>query len=74
MVFPIAHQDVAVRHDRNALESLELGVARTPRAERAQEASVRVEDLDAVVTRVGDTDVALIVHRNAPREKKAHKK
>lgn len=68
MVLAIAHQNVAVRHDGDALQPLELGVTRAPGAEGAQEASVRVEDLDPVVAGVGDADVALIVHRDAPWE------
>lgn len=65
MVFPVAHEDVAVGHDGHPFQALELGITGAPGTERAQEASVRVEDLDAVVAGIGHADVALIVDRDA---------
>lgn len=61
MVLAIADQDVTVRHDRHALKPLELGVAGAPRAKSAQEATVRMEDLNAIVARICNTDEALVV-------------
>lgn len=70
MVLAVADEDVARAGDGDALEALELSVARAPRAEGAQESAVRVEDLDAIVARVGYADVPLIVYSYTPRELK----
>ena len=65
MILPIGHQDVALRVDRDPLQTLELSFALTPPAEASQKGSVRVEDLDAVVAGIGDKDVALLVDGNS---------
>lgn len=70
MVLPVAHQDVSIGHDGNALEALEFGVTGAPGTERPQEAAVRVEDLDPIVARVGHADVALVVDGDAPGKRK----
>ena len=66
MVFAIADDDVAVGLDGDAFESLELAVAGTPAAEGFHENAFRIEDLDAVVARIGHDDVALVVHGHTP--------
>lgn len=66
MVLTVAHENVPVRHDGDSLEPLELGIARAPGAEGSQKAAIGMEDLDAVVARVGHTDVTLIIHRHTP--------
>lgn len=68
MVLTVAHENVPVRHDGDSLEPLELGIARAPGAEGSQKAAIGMEDLDAVVARVGHADVTLIVHRHTPWE------
>jgi len=69
VILAIADQDVAVRHDGHALESFELRVAGAPGAEGLQEAAVRIEDLNAVVARIGHEYVALIVHGHTAGKK-----
>ena len=69
MVFPIADDDFRVGHDRDALEGFELALAAAPRPEAAQENAVRCEDLNPVVARVSDEDIALLVHCNSPRKR-----
>lgn len=68
MVFPVAHEDISVGHDGHSFQALELGITGAPGTERAQEASVRVEDLDAIIAGIGHTDVALVVNRDASWE------
>lgn len=65
MVLSIANQNVAVGHDRNALQPFEFGIAGAPRAERPQKAAVRMENLDAIVAGIGHADEALIVDGHA---------
>lgn len=66
VVLSVADEDVAVGHDRHALEALELSLAGSPAAEGPEEGAVGVEDLDAVVAAVRHEDVALVVHGHAP--------
>lgn len=70
MVLPIAHNDIAPRHDRYPLQPLELPVSRAPGPEGAEEGAVRVEDLDTVIARVSYHDVALVVYGYASEIKK----
>lgn len=62
MILAIAHQNVAVRHDGHALQSFELRVAGAPGAEGLQEAAIRIEDLYAIVARIGHENISQIVH------------
>lgn len=70
MVLAITHQNIAIRHDGDAFESLELGIAGTPRAERTQEASIGMEDLYAIIARIGHAYVALVVDGHASADEK----
>lgn len=71
MIFAIAHQDISIGHYGHALESFELRIARAPGAEGLQEAAVRIEDLYAIIARIGHEYIALIVHgHTAGRGKK----
>jgi len=62
VILSIADQDIAVRHDGHTLESFELRVAGAPGTEGLQETAIRIEDLNAVIARIGHEYVALIVH------------
>ena len=62
MILPVADDDVAVGEDGDAFQSFELAVAGSPSAEGSDERSIGTEDLDAIVTRIGNDDVALVVH------------
>lgn len=61
MVLPVADQDVAIRHHPDSFQTLELCVIRSPAAKGAQETAVRVKDLNTVVTRIGHTNVTLVI-------------
>lgn len=69
VIFSVGHENVSVRVDGYALETLELSFALAPATEGAEERAVRVEDLDSVVAAVGHEDVALFVHGNAPERR-----
>lgn len=69
MVLTIAHQNIAIRHNGNPFEPLELGVAGTPRAKCTQETSIRMENLYAIIARIRHADVALVVNGHAPVHK-----
>lgn len=66
MIFSVAHQNMAIRHNGNAFEPLEFGIAGAPRAKCTQKASIRMEDLDAIIARIGHTDVALVINGHTP--------
>lgn len=61
MVLPVADQDVAIRHHPDSFQTLELCVIRSPAAKGAQETAVGVKDLNTVVTRIGHTNVTLVI-------------
>lgn len=65
MIFSIADQYIAIRHDGDALKSFELWIARTPGSEGLQETAIRIEYLDAVVAWIGHEHVSLIVYCHA---------
>lgn len=68
MVLPVADQNIAIGHHGDPFESLELGVIRSPASESTQETAVRMENLDTVVTRIGYTNVALIIDSDTAGE------
>lgn len=70
MILAVADDDVASGRNGDALEAFKFAVAAAPATEGFQESTVGTEDLYAVIARVGNDDVALIVHGNAPRELK----
>lgn len=74
MIFTIANQNVAIGHNSNTFKSLEFGITGTPWAESTQEASIRMEDLYAIVARIGHTNVALVINRNASVERRRSRK
>jgi hypothetical protein len=69
MILPVADDDVAIGQDGDAFQSFELAVAGSPSAEGSDERSIRTEDLDAIVTRIGNDDVALVVHGHTTAKK-----
>lgn len=68
VIFPIAHNDGSIGRNGDALQPLELRVAAPPAPESPQESPIGMEDLYAVVSRVCDADVALVVDGHAPWE------
>lgn len=69
MILTIADEYVAIGHNGHALESFELRIARAPGAEGLQETAIGIEDLYAIVARVGHKDIALIIHSDTTRRK-----
>lgn len=68
MILSIADQNVAVRHDCDALETLEFCVARAPGTKSSQKASIWMEDLDSVVPGIGHANIPKFVDSDAPWE------
>lgn len=68
VVLSVAHKDVAVGHNGDALKALELPVAGSPASEGPQESAVGVEDLNSVVAAVRHKNVILVVDSDAPWE------
>lgn len=69
VVLTVTHQNVAIGHDGNTLQTLELTLTRPPAAKGPKEGAIRVEDLDAVVATVRHENVPLVIHRHAPESK-----
>lgn len=67
MIFPIANQNISIGHDGHALESFEFSIARSPRSERSQETAVRMENLYAIIARIGNAYESLVVHRHTTK-------
>lgn len=68
MILAVADDDVAGGGDGDSLKTFEFAVAAAPTAKGLEEGAIGAEDLYAIVAGVSDDDVALIVHRDAPRE------
>lgn len=69
MIFTIAYQNIAIRHNGHALEPFELRVTGAPGAESLQETAIRIEDLYAIIARIGNKYIALIIHSHAAKKK-----
>ncbi len=69
MVLPVGHQDVALRVDRDPFQALKLTLALTPSAETSEEGSVRIEDLNSIVSGIRDENVTLFIHGNSSVKK-----
>jgi len=67
MIFPVRHQDVPAGVGGHAFQALELARGRAPAAKAAQVGAVGVKQLNAIVARVRDEDVALLVNGDAPK-------
>ena len=65
----VGHRADAVRVRGDARRRVELALRAAGRPERAQQPPVEVEDVDAVVARVGDVDVARAVRRDPAHER-----
>ncbi len=70
VVFSVTNNNVSRGRDGNPFQSFEFARPRSPATKLSQESSLRREDLDPVVARVPDKDVALVVHCHAPETPK----
>lgn len=68
MILAVADNDVAGGSDCDPLEAFEFTVTAAPAAERFEEGTFRVKYLYAIVARISNDDIALVVHGNTPRE------
>lgn len=66
MILAVAHQNISIRHNANTLESFEFWTTRTPRAEGLQERAVGTVNLYAIIARIGDYNITLIIYSDAP--------
>lgn len=69
VVLAIAYQNVSIRHNANALESFEFRTTRTPGAESLQESAVGAVNLYAIIACIGDYNITLIIHSDAPAKR-----
>ena len=68
MVLPVRHQNVPLAVHGDSLQTFELPVVLTPPTERPKESAVRVENLDSVISRVGNEDETLLVDSHTPAQ------
>lgn len=67
MIFAVGNDYRPVRSDGDRFNALKLAVSGAPGTEGRVEATVRVEDLNAVVAAVCDDDEALVVYAHTAR-------
>ena len=70
MVLPVGHQDVALWVDRDPFQALELALTLTPTAETSEEGSVRIEDLNSIVSGIRDENITLFINGNSSAKKR----
>lgn len=65
MIFTITNEDISIGHNGNAFESFELSIATAPRTKRSQETSIRMENLNAVISRISYAYITLVIYCNS---------
>lgn len=66
VIFSIANQNIAVRHDCNSFEPFEFAVSTPPASEWSEKSTVRMENLYTIVPWITNKNITLIIYRHTP--------
>ena len=69
MIFSVSHQNISLAVDRNSFQPLELAVVLSPTAKASQKCSVRIENLNSVISGISNKDKTLLIDSNTPEIK-----